>query len=575
MKVKMRRFELMESKLYLLMASVACLTACGGGEGTESSGAGATTSPEVEVPKSSPFFVDVTAAWGVDFTHIYGNEKRFWFPELASGALALFDYDDDGDLDLYCVQAGDCKEGEVSPGANVLYRNDGGRFTDVTSEAGVGDDGYGHGVAIGDYDGDGDTDLYVGNVGADVLYRNEGDGSFTDVTQDAGLGSTMWTASCGFFDYDSDGDLDLFVVNNLNWSPVIETHCETDYGARDYCSPGNYNAPTVDILYRNEGDGRFVDVTESSGISAGNGVGWGVAAADFNGDGALDFYVTNDGMANLLWMNDGEGHFTDNALLAGAALNMNGTAEAGMGVQVVDIENDGDPDLFMTHMQNETNTFYLNKKGFFTDRTSTTGLGASSLPYTGFGMGFHDFDMDGELDLYIANGRVGLTPPFLSEADPYVDPNQLFLGLGKGKFKEVAHGGTAEEVLGTSRAAAFGDIDNDGDIDLVYMDRDAPVKMLENRAPRRGSWVGFRLVGPHGSDAIGAIVELKAGGRSQYRRCDPCYSFCSANDPRVHFGLGTTQQVDEVRVTWPTGEEESFGPFEVGEYHDLRQGSGR
>lgn len=551
-----------------------CLAACGGGSSTPPGDAGA-PAEDAATPREAPFFVEVARERGVDFTHVYGYEQRYWFPELASGALALFDYDGDGDLDLYCVQAGDCMDGAQVADRNVLYRNDGARFTDVSAEAGVGDDGYGHGVAVGDYDGDGDLDLYVANLGANVLYRNEGDGTFADATAEAGVGLEKWTVSCGFFDYDGDGDLDLFAVNNVNWSPAIEMECETNYGARDYCSPGNYTAPSVDTLYRNEGDGTFTDVTESSGISAGTGVGWGVAAADFDGDGTLDFYVTNDGMANLLWMNNGDGTFTDRGLLAGCALNKNGTAEAGMGVQAVDVENDGDVDLFMTHMHNETNTFYLNKRGVFSDRTAATGLGASSLLYTGFGLGFQDFDLDGVLDLYIANGRVGLTPPHLSEEDPYAEPNQLFLGLGGTKFRELPNGGLGQDLLGTTRACAFGDLDNDGDVDLVYLDWAAPLKVLENRAERRGGWIGLRLVGPHGSDAIGAVVELHAGGRVQYRRCDPCYSFCSANDTRVHFGLGGAERVEEVIVTWPTGERERFTSLEAGQYHELRQGSGR
>ncbi|MCB9914024.1 MAG: CRTAC1 family protein [Planctomycetes bacterium] len=554
------------------------LLGCGGGDApapTSPSSRAPGNAPAAPAAQSPPTFVEAAAKWGVDFTHVYAHEQRFWFPELASGALALFDYDGDGDLDLYCVQAGDCKAGEVVTEGNVLYRNDGGHFTDVTAEAGVGDTGYGHGVAVGDYDNDGDLDLYVANLYANVLYRNDGDGTFTDVTAQAGVGLDKWTVSCGFFDYDRDGDLDLFAVNNVNWSPIVEMKCETNYGVQDYCSPGNYNAPSVDTLYRNEGDGTFTDVTESSGISKGTGVGWGVAAADFNLDGWIDFYVTNDGMANLLWLNDQKGGFTDRALLLGCALNVNGTAEAGMGVQAVDVENDGDVDLFMTHMHNETNTFYLNKKGVFTDRTAATGLGVTSLLYTGFGMGFHDFDLDGELDLYIANGRVGLTPPHLSEQDPYAEPNQLYFGLGDGKFREDTRGPTAKKLLGTSRAAAFGDIDDDGDVDLVYMDWAAPVKLLENVGERRGGWIGFRVVGPHGSDALGATVEVVAGGRSQFRRCDPCYSFCSANDTRVHYGLGPAQSVEEVHVTWPTGERETFGPFEAGRYHTLRQGTGR
>lgn len=559
--------------LLLCLAAVFCLSACSDNAATPPDGA---SKVEGTLGVGSAIFDEIASESGVDFTHIYGEEQRFWFPELASGGLGLIDFDGDGDLDLYCVQAGNYTEnGAENRFGNVLYRNDDGNFIDITDAAGVGDRGYGHGVAAGDYDNDGDVDLYVANLRANVLYRNEGDGTFIDVSLAAGVAIEQWTASCGFFDYDSDGDLDLFLVNNINWSPEIEVQCETHFGARDYCSPGNYNAPTVDTLLRNEGDGSFTDVTESSGISKSVGVGWAVAASDFDGNGALDFYVTNDGMANVMWMNDGEGHFVDRALIAGCALSMNGTAEAGMGVQVFDAENDGDSDLFMTHLHNETNTFYLNKGGLFTDRTSATGLGPASLLYTGFGMGFHDFDLDGEIDLFVANGRVGLTPPHLSESDPFAEPNQLFLGQGQGRFQEAKARLTEGELLGTSRAAAFGDIDNDGDIDLVYMDWGSSVKVLENRAERAGHWVGFRLVGPYGSDAIGAAVKVVAAGRSQYRRCDPCYSFCSTNDPRVHLGLGNAAQVSEVHVTWPNGELEVFGPFEADRYHSLSQGSGR
>ncbi len=519
------------------------------------------------------WFEDASAIAGIDFQHIRADSIRYWFPEIMSGGAAWLDYDGDGYIDLYLVQGGTMAPGDRPRPENQLYRNLGdGTFENVTSAAGVGNAGYGMGAAVGDYDADGDPDLYVTNVGPNVLYRNEGDGTFTDVSELSGVDHPGWGSSAAFVDYDFDGFFDLYVVNYVIWSPAQEISCFAGGNRRDYCQPGNYHAPATDVLYHNNADGTFTDVTRTAGIAQARGNGLGITTGDFDGDGYVDLYVTNDGNPNQLWMNQGDGTFADEAINRGCAVNRQGMSEAGMGVNAVDLENDGDLDLFMTHLRNETNTLYVNKSGYFEDATVRVGLAVPSISYTGFGVGFADFDLDGILDLYVANGRVGQSLAPLGP-DPFGEPNQVLRGRSGGRFEEIVpQGGQAERDIQTSRAAAFADYDNDGDVDIVVVNNGGPARLLRNRTQRAGTWVAFRVRDRYGRDAVGAMVGVWAAGRSWWRAVETAYSYQASNDPRVHVGLGPATSVDSVVVVWPGRHRERFGPFDTGVVHTLNEG---
>ena len=494
-------------------------------------------------------------------------------PEMMGGGVALVDIDGDERLDLYLVQSG--RVGTRGTGRNRLYRNRGGGRFEPVPDAGAEDDGYGMGVAAGDYDSDGDVDLYVTNYGPNVLLRNDGSGRFEDVTAFAGVGDPAWGTAAAFLDLDLDQDLDLFVVNYLHWSPEVEQDCYATAFHITYCGPNVYDAPAMDLLYRNNGDGTFTDVTFDAGLDAAFGNGLGAVGADFNGDGLTDIFVANDTRVNQLWINQGGLRFTDECLLWGCAVDENGIAKAGMGVAAADVDDDGDSDLLVVNLEKQSDSFFRNEGAYFTDATRAIGLGAPTMRHTRFGVLLADFDNDGRLDLFEANGKVQLSGP--AEGDGYAEPNTLFRGTlsdARVRFRELAPvGGTATPLIHTSRGAAVGDIDDDGGLDLVVTNRDAAPYVLMNRA-ERGRWVRFTVLDRHGGHAHVATVAITVAGARLRRDVQPSASYLASSDPRVHFGLGEQAQALDVTVRWPGGMREAFGDFAADATHTLREGSG-
>jgi hypothetical protein len=529
-----------------------------------------------------PPFREAAKQTGLAFQHYTGASGEFYMPEIMGAGGALLDYDGDGDLDVFLVQGAPLDGRPAPPPASGhrLFRNDlgseGPRFVDVTSKSGLGRVTPGMGVAVGDYDNDGDPDLYVTAFGPNVFFRNNGDGTFADVTAEAGVGEERWSTSASFFDYDRDGDLDLFVANYLDFTVAGNRRCFDAVGARDYCTPSLYR-PVPDRLFRNEGSGRFRDVSEAAGITRADGPGLGVVAADFDDDGWLDLYVANDGAANQLWMNRRDGTFEDRGLLSGTAYNAEGLPEGSMGVAAGDFDGDGDEDLFVTNLPRETNTLYVNQgKGLFQDATDAWGLGVPSATHTGFGADWLDYDNDGRLDLFVANGAVTLVEALRGEARPFNDKNQLFHNPGRPPFRDAsAEAGAALALSEVSRGAAVGDLDNDGDVDLLVTNNDGPVRLLLNTAPPR-PWLQLRLRGTTDNrDGLGARVGLaRAAAPTVWRRAHTDGSYLTAGDPRVHFCLeGARAQT--VLVQWPSGSREAWPVTGTNRLLTLTQGTGR
>ena len=483
--------------------------------------------------------------------------------------------DNDGDLDLYLVQSGNLFAPRDKPEGNRLYRNRGnGTYDDVTAGSGADVPGYGMGVAAGDFDNDGNADLYVTNFGGNVLLKGDGRGHFADVTAKAGVASSGWSTSAAFLDYDGDGDLDLIVAHYLNWQRSAEVECYSLTGVPDYCSPKTYDLPSHSTLYRNNGNGTFTDDTDRAGLRAATGNGLGVVAGDVNGDGRIDIFVANDGTPNHLWLNRAGARFENAALAMGCAIDLDGKPKAGMGVSLADVDGDGDLDLLVVNLDGESDSFYRNEKTFFRDDAAAVGLRTVSRPFTRFGAAILDFDNDGLLDLYEANGRVGRQSTMYS-SDPYAEPNLLFRGVAGPRFEEVKpRGGTTQLLVGSSRAAAFGDVDNDGGIDIVVVNRDARPYLLRNVVTGRGHWAMLRVLDEHGRDALGAELTMTVGSRAVRRDVRAAYSYLASNDPRVHVGLGKETAVRDVRVRWPDGRRERFGDVAGDKIAVLRRGSG-
>jgi hypothetical protein len=528
------------------------------------------------VAAGEPWFEDIAERAGIRFEHRSGHRDKFYLPEIMGGGAALFDMDNDGDLDLYLVQSGSLSTAAERPPGSRLFRNRGdGTFTDVTLNSGADVGGYGMGVAAGDFDNDGNLDLYVTGFGANVLLQGNGHGHFSDVTARAGVAGSGWSTSAAFLDYDNDGFLDLFVVRYLHWQLSAEVECFSLTGVPDYCSPKTYDLPSSALLYRNNRDGTFTDVSDRSGLRTAVGNGLGVVAGDVNDDGWIDVFVASDGLPNQLWINRSGRRFENDALAMGCAVDLDGKPKAGMGVDMADVDADGDLDLLVVNLDGESDSFYRNERAFFRDDTAAAALRTVSRPFTRFGTAMIDFDNDGLLDIYEANGRVGRQSELFS-SDPYAEPNLLFHGLAGPRFEEVKpRGGTATLLVGTSRGAAFGDIDNDGRIDIVVVNRDSQPYLLHNLAGRGRHWVMFRIVDEHGRDALGATLAMRVGSSSLRREVRAAYSYLASNDPRIHVGLGNEASVRDVTVQWPGGLRERFDEVAADRIVVLRRGAGR
>ncbi|GAB6186736.1 CRTAC1 family protein [Thermopirellula anaerolimosa] len=524
-------------------------------------------------------FTDVTASSGITFVHTDGSSGRHYIMEAMSAGLAVFDYDNDGDEDLYLLNGAPLPGTVVEvPPRNALYRNNGdGTFTDVTEQAGVGDPGFGLGVTAGDYDGDGFLDLYLNNFGPNVLYRNNGNGTFTDVTETSGTANgTKVGAGCAFFDMDADGDLDLYVANYVKFDPA--THrAPIVQGVVFYPGPLEHD-PEPDTLYRNHGDGTFTDVSEEAGIAAHAGTGMGMICFDADGDGRTDVFVANDGMANFLFLNRGDGRFDEVGGMFGVAYDLAGLPQASMAPDVGDYDNDGWLDLIVTSYENESAMLYRNFEGrYFLDMSRRCGLDRATLPHVTWGAPWADFDNDGDLDLFIACGH---TEDNIQQRYPdgrYREPNLVLINLGDGRFADVsAECGPEPPVVEASRGAGVADLDNDGDLDVVVLNSRRAPTILRNDSPPGNHWLQLSLRGePPNRFAVGAKVAVTCGGRTQFQEVHSGRGYQSHWGFRLHFGLGGNTSADRIEVTWPSGKKERFQNAAADRHWTLQEGTGR
>ncbi|MFQ5694884.1 MAG: CRTAC1 family protein [Terriglobia bacterium] len=535
---------------------------------------------EKKAPAAPPpvTFVEVTSQAGLHFTHWSGASPEKYVVETMGSGVAFFDYDNDGWLDIYLVNGG-AVPGHPAPRPvrNALFHNQqDGTFKDVTARASVGGNGhYGMGVAAADYDGDGWTDLYVTAMGRNTLYRNRGDGSFEDVTAQAGVAAGGWSTSAAFLDYDRDGRLDLFVARYVDYSYEANVTCGDP--ARNivaYCHPDIYDGMTS-LLYRNNGDGTFSDVSEASGIAAHLGKGLGVVAADFDLDGWIDIYVANDSVRNFLFRNQSDGAFKEIGLSAGVAFDEGGRPQAGMGTAAGDYDGDGRPDLVVTNLDREYNNLYRNLGDLFADASYQSGFASPSLPLVGWGTDFFDYDNDRDLDLFVANGHVIDNIEELRPGGSYAQPKLLFENRGDRLHEVAAEHGAALREPQVSRGTAFGDYDNDGDIDIVVLNLGGQPSLYRNDGGNRKRWLSLALQGTESPrDAIGARIRCRVEGVELTRLLVGGGSYLSSSDRRMYLGLGTADKAERIEILWPSGNKDVLENLAAGKFYTVREGEG-
>lgn len=520
---------------------------------------------------------DVTSSTGITFRHSTGSSGRGYIVEGMASGMASFDYDGDGLVDIYFLNGAPLQGTTADqPLRNALYRNNGDwTFTDVTDEAGVGDDGYGLGVTAGDYDNDGDFDLYLNNFGPNVLYRNNGDRTFTDVTDEAGVGNgNLVGAGAAFLDIEGDGDLDLYVSNYVNFT--YENHVPIIIKGHYFQAGPQYYEPVADTLYENLGDGTFRDISESSGIHAKEGPGMGMVCADFDDDGDTDIFVCHDGDPNFLFENDGKGHFEEIGLLAGVAFDFSGKVNSSMGVDCADYDNDGWLDLFMTDYQAEMPVLYRNLGGgVFEDATDRSRIDRKLFPHVNWGTGFVDFDNDGDKDIFISCGHFDRIQ-LVDDRTALKIPNMLLLNRGDGTFVDVStQVGDGLSVVEASRGAGFDDFDNDGDMDVAILNSEAQPTIVRNDTPHQNHWLQITLRGKQANSfGIGSRVRVTAGDLVQIAEVVNGRGYQSHCGTRLYFGLGDHDRVDKVEVRWLPGGWETFPGVEADQWITLEQGAG-
>jgi hypothetical protein len=522
-------------------------------------------------------FVDITNSAGIKWGIKQLAPGVRYLIETMGGGGGLLDYNGDGLLDIYLVCYSQTPQSDPrSKLKDALYRNNGdGTFTDVTERAGINNSMQGMGIASADYNNDGWPDVYITGYGASKLYRNNRDGTFTDVTAQAGVNNKQWGASASFFDYDSDGYLDLFVCNYLNFDPEGKVPCDFFEG-RPYCYLSKFKG-SQSVLYRNNRDGTFTDISAKAGIAVHRGKGLGVIAFDYNNDGRMDIFQANDTDPNFLFRNNGDGTFTEVALEAGCALDPNGAVRGGMGVDAEDLDGDGYQDLFVTNFSQQTNAFWHNLgDGTFDETTYEMGLGKVSIPVSGFGTRFFDYNNDGLTDLFVLNGHPFEPIQKVFSETTYAEPPFLFENTGKG-FREVAveHGAVLKKSY-LGRGLSIGDIDNDGDVDLLLLNAGEPPALLRNDGGNQNRWLGIKLVGTKSNrDGIGAKVTIKLGTSRRTKQLLGGTSYCAASDQRLLFGLGSDQKVDELEVRWPSGTVTTLKDVAANRYLTVKEDPGQ